>query len=279
MIDADAAAARFEALLEHHRPPTGGVGLDEILKQAVPVLPLLCELAADDREDADFQSFEYRELSTGLTLLGRRLGLLDLTPSGALQVVQLTLRAVDPAAEATPQAFEAHAIGAAVEGFVLGREERVEEIAHARAADPVTPLRVDDDVLALIVTGVHDPNAIGAFVDELGRAMLDADARVSIVDLSQLGAPTPDRAAAIFAADEVTRMLGATCIFCGIDDAWRRAAEGARIAFDTIEIAPRFSDAIAVARAQIDRADRPAARGWRALLGRLVGKRSSDARK
>lgn len=279
MNDGDAATARFQALLEDHRPPTGGVALNDIVKETAPVLPLLCELPPEQRVRGDFESFEYRECFTVLTLLGRRLALLDLTPSGALHVVQLALHAIDASDGSARGAFEQRAFGAVVEGFVLGREERVEQTAHARAAAPIAPLRVADGVLALIISGVHEPAVLSECVDELGRAMLDEDAAVAIVDLAQLGEPTPERAAAIFSADEVTRMLGAVCVFSGLGTKWRAAAERARIALDTVETAPRFADAIVVARAFANRGAQPVATRWRTLLGRLAGPRRGGARK
>ncbi len=279
MTDGDAAAARFQALLERHRPPTGGVALDEIAKEAAPVLPLLCELPPEQLAHGDFDSFEYRECFTVLTLLGRRLALLDLTPSGALQVVQLVLRAVGASETTIGSAFRERATGAVFEGFVLGREERVEHALRARSSEPIAPLPMADRVFALIVSGVHEPAVLSQCVDELGRAMLDADATTAVVDLTQLGEPSPERAAAIFSADEMTRMLGAVCVFCGISPSWRAASERARIALDTMEIVPTLADAIAVAADLENREAEPGTSTWKAVLGRLARSRGRGARK
>jgi hypothetical protein len=255
------------------------VAFGEIVREAAPVLPLLCELPPEQRARGDFDSFEYRECFTVLTLLGRRLALLDLTPSGAFQVVQLLLRAVDESDGASAGGFAERAIGAAFEGFVIGREERVDQTWQARSAKTIAPLQVADRVLALTVTGVHEPAVLSEHVDALGRKMLDADADVAIVDLSQLGEPSSERAAAIFSADEMARMLGAVCIFAGIEPHWRAQAESARIALDTMEIVPSFAAAILHAEELRKRRVEPGTRRWRSLLGQLGRQRRGSGRK
>jgi hypothetical protein len=121
----------------------------------------------------------------------------------------------------------------------------------------------------LIISGVHEPEALSEHVDALGRAMLDADAAAAVVDLSQLGEPNRDRARAIFGADEVARMLGATCIFSGVDPRWRAAAADARIHLDELEIASTLAKALERARMLADQAEADANPKWRALLDRL----------
>jgi hypothetical protein len=145
--------------------------------------------------------------------------------------------------------------------------------------DAIAPLQVADGVLALTVTGVHEPAVLSEHVDALGRKMLDVDADVAIVDLSQLGEPSTERAAAIFSADEMARMLGAVCIFSGIEPHWRAPAESARIALDTMEIVPSFRAAIALANELREHRAQPAAPKWRLLLGRLGRQRPGGARK
>lgn len=268
MNDAQAAIERFVALLAAARPPTGGTDLDAIEAEVAPILPVLVELPAADRAEADFASFEFRESFTLLTLLGRRLALLDLTPTAALQVADIALAAAGEG-EPPDERFAVRARIAIVEGFVRGREERVAEIAERRAARPVRPLQVDDAIYALIITGVHDAEPLGEHVEALGRAMLDAGASVAIVDLSQLDEPNRDRARAIFAAEEITRMLGAACVFSGVGPRWRNAAEDAHIDLDELRLVRTFAEALDAARAL----SRPTRAGtvtsWRGFLDRL----------
>ena len=209
--DTSSVTERFRASLEAARPATGGVPLEDLLAEVMPLLPLLTELPAEKRAGGSFESFEFRECFTVLTLVGRRLALLDLTPTTTIQVTRLALDALNPSKEAGAERFAQYAFAAAVEGFVLGREERVSQVAMERAASCLKPLRMDGSIFALVITGAHEPAVLSDCVDALGRAMLEADVELAIVDLTQLGEPNRERAIAVFAADEIAKMLGGQC--------------------------------------------------------------------
>ncbi len=265
----DAATERFRAALAASNPPTGGLPLEGLVAEVMPLLTLLTELTVGKRASDDFESFEFRECFTMLTLVGRRLALLDLTPTSALRITRLALRAVDPSEVDRVEGFAQHAVAAAVEGFVLGREERVTQIADERAAASLKPLRIDELSFALIISGVHEPTVLSECVDALGRAMLDADLELAIVDLSQLGEPNRERATAMFAADEVAKMLGGRCVFTGVDRRWRAAAADARVPLDAFQISSDLAEALAEARNLASRAAKKRNSSWRALLDRL----------
>ena len=269
MNHGDSASERFEALLEAARPPTGGVTFEQIAFEVAPLLPLLSELPEEERAGGDYESFAFRECFAVLMLLGRRLALLDLTPTATIQIVLLALGSVAGSDESPTDGFARPVVAAAVEGFVLGREERVAQTAEARAAQPLKPLRIDEAAFALIASGVHEPAALSECVDALGRAMLNADVDVAIVDLTQLGEPNRERAAAVFAADEITRMLGGVCFFTGVDSRWKAAANDARIPLDTLQVVPDLAGAIAAARDMARSSTEGANPKWRALLDRL----------
>lgn len=269
MTDATPANERFRALLEQMRPPTGGVPFAALEAEVAPVLPLLEELPLDDRTRDDFASFSFREAFTVLTLFGRRLALLDLTPTAAISIVELALSSVRRATDPPTDAFDRQARTAAFEGFVRGREEHVATEVQASAARAVRPLRVDDETFALVLSGVHEPEAISEYVDALGRVMLDADAKVGIVDLTQLSDANRDRARAVFAAEEVARLLGASCVFSGVDPRWRAAAADAHIDLEALQAVPTFAKALALARATADGVRSSANPRWRMLLERL----------
>lgn len=271
MNDAESAAERLQALLEAAKPPTGGVALKDIVVETTPLLPLLAELPADKRASGDFESFDFRECFTVLTLLGRRLALLDLTPTSVIRVARLALRSANVSDEWSEEGFAQHAVAAVIEGFVLGREERVSQIANERAAAALRPLRIDASVFALIISGVHEPTVLSDCADTLGRAMLDADVELAIVDLTQLGEPNRDRAVAVFSADEVARMLGGVCFFTGVDSRWRAAAAEAYLPLDAMHIAPNLAQALIAAREIGDRASGRRNSRWRAVLDRFFG--------
>ena len=269
VIDALTAQTRLRAMLEEARPPTGGVPLDDIAKETAPLLPLLSELPPEERAAGDYESFQFRECLTVLTLLGRRLALLDLTPTAAVQVVQLALRAADESSEVPSRGFADRAVAAVIEGFVLGREEFVLEQHEAMLARYLGPIRVDEKIFALLIQGVHEPSTINEQVDALGRAMLDADAELAVIDLAKLGEPNRDRAAAIFAADEVVRLLGGTCFFCGVDARWEAAIADAHISVDPMQFSDDFADALEDARRVRDSEEQSGGR-LRSLFQRLV---------
>ena len=269
MTHGESASERFEAFLEDARPPTGGVAYAQLTLEVSPLLPLLSELPVDERENGDYESFGFRECFAVLTLLGRRLALLDLTPTVAIQAVLLALRSVESPDETYPREFAQRAVAASMEGFVLGREERVAQTSEARAAKSLRPLRIGDGVFALIVSGVHEPAVLSECVDSLGRAMLNADVELAVVDLTQLGEPNRERATAVFAADEITKMLGGACFFAGVDSRWRAAAADARIPLDALEIAPDLCGAVAAAQTMAARANSATKPTWRVLLDRL----------
>lgn len=267
----DAAEERLRGSLRASRPPTGGLALDEVASEVAAVLPLVAELSAEKRARGDFESFEFRECFTLLTLIGRRLALLDLTATSAISVIEHALRSVDASADPPARKFEERAVAAAVEGFVLGREERVAELADERAAHTLRPLRVHDSVFALFISGVHEPAVLSDCADALGRAMLDADVERAVVDLSQLGEPNRERAVAIFSADEVARMLGGRCYFSGFDARWEAAAADARIPLDALDVLPSLSEALRIAANPPDRSPGGRISTWRARLRRLLG--------
>ena len=269
VTDAQSAIERFAGLLAEARLATGGVERSVIETEVAPVIPLLTELSFEVRAGGNFEAFELRECFTVLTLLGRRLALLDLTPSAAVAIVDLALSATSTGDERRTAAFRQRARSAVVEGFVMGREERVVESAAARASKPVRPLRIDESTFALVVSGVHDATSLGELVDALGRAMLDADASIAIVDLTQLGEPNRDRARAVFAAEEIARMLGAICIFSGVDPRWRAAAADARIHLEELNVEPTFAHALASAKTFHERVQSESNPKWKALLDRL----------
>lgn len=268
--DTTPVAERFRSALEAAKPATGGLPLQDLLVEVMPLLPLLSELPTEKRASGAFESFDFRECFTVLTLVGRRLALLDLTPTTAIQVTRLALQSLDPSNEPGVEGFSQHAIAAAMEGFVLGREERVSQMAMERAASCLKPLRIDGSIFALMISGAHEPAVLSDCVDALGRAMLEADVELAIVDLTQLAEPNRDRATAVFAADEIAKMLGGQCVFTGVDQRWRAAATDARIPLDSMQIAPKLVEALEAARKSADRDAAARTPRWRALLGRLL---------
>lgn len=270
MSEGAAAIERFRALLEEARPATGGIPLSAVGSHTTAVLALLDALPVSSAGRDDLASFAFREFLTALASWGRRLALLDLTPTSALQIVKLVLQATARDDRYPSDAFERQASAAAIEGFVMGREERVLELAQKRAARPLRPVPLQRGVLGLLLTGVHEPPVLSECIEALGRSMLDTGAEIAIVDFSQLGEPSPERAAAMFAADDVTRMLGSICFFTGLDWHWREVAERSRIPLETLRILPTVADALRAAHDPTSGAG-PRIHPWRSLWRRIRG--------
>lgn len=256
-------------MLAQEALPTGGLALDSIEAEATPALIALVQSLAEHQDAWDVESFHFRECLSLSALLGRRLALLDLTPTAALRIVELLLTSVGEEGGSRTSRFGEHLRAAVVEGFVRGREERIAEQSAVRAAAPVRPLRLDASIFLLAVTGEHAPESLSNMVDALGRDMLDGDASVALVDLTQLAEPDRDRARAVFGADEMARMLGASCVFSGVDPRWKAAAVDARIPLDGLHWTTTLDKGLALARAIADGAEAGANPRWRVLLERL----------
>lgn len=233
--------ARFETLLASGELPLGDLAQEEIAAEVAPVLDSLSALREPESAD-DLNEFEFRECFALVTLLGRRLALLDLTPTAALGVAATVTEAAR-----VPALFARPAIAASMEGFVRGREERVDAAHASRLSDAIGPVPVSSNCYLLMPAALDDAEVIAAKVDELARKLFAKDARVAIVDFSQMGAPTADSAAALLGAEEMTKMLGAQAIFSGMTEAWKDAAREAGIDLRILILATDLAEALELA--------------------------------
>ncbi|MEM7136821.1 MAG: hypothetical protein AAF500_09605 [Myxococcota bacterium] len=269
-MSAESPEERLRAFLARTKPPTGGVDLNDVVRETAPLLPLLKELPPSERAEGDYESFQFRECLTVLTLLGRRLALLDLTPTVAVQIVHLALRSAEEDGAKPPRRFSERAAAAMIEGFVMGREEHVLAQHEREATRHLHPIRIDDDVFALVLTGSHEPEVLREQVDALGRAMLEAGSEIAIVDVSQLGEANRERVVALSSAGEVVRMLGGVCLFSGVDDRWQAAMREAAIDLDLVEVHRDFSVALDRARGLAAGPSSTRRSRWQTLLARLT---------
>lgn len=252
----------LQGALARSRLTLGPRTLEEIVPEVMPVLEALAALPPRS-EATDLGSFEFREGFALITLLGRRLALLDLTPTATLGICATAIRLVP-----NSEAFANAAAAACMEGFVRGREERIEQLHRAKAQASVTPVRVSAKAFLLIPSGIEDPETISQKVDELARKLFKHEAKFALVDFSQMGEPSVERAAALFGADEMAKMLGASCIFTGIDAGWEAAAKEAGIDIAMLTTAASLAEGLALASAATPPDTRDS---WlRSLLRRLT---------
>lgn len=257
---------QLESALERSELTLGRCSVTEIVPEVMPMIESLVDLPAL-ASNTDLGSFEFRESFALITLLGRRLALLDLTPTAALGVCSTAIELVP-----TSKAFADSAVAACMEGFVRGREERIDVLHNERAEAAVRPVRVSADCFLLMPSGIYESQLISDKVDELARKLFEANAKFAIVDFSQMGEASAERAAALFGADEMAKMLGACCIFTGLNAEWKAAAREVGIQLDLITTATDLAEGIVLAHSGGDRDKRDS---WlRELWERISG--SSD---
>ncbi|MEO0323136.1 MAG: hypothetical protein AAF447_09280 [Myxococcota bacterium] len=160
----------------------------------------------------DAAALAHHEALAMLTLLGRRLALLGLSPASAGQGVPALMDAWEGAGTPLPAAL-ADALGAAfVEGFVRGHGERDRErwLEGLRAHQPfLTP---EPGVCLWVAVGDLDAARLAERGEAFARDVHRKGARAAIVDLRALPAPSPRRLAAVADALEALAMLGVSCL-------------------------------------------------------------------
>jgi hypothetical protein len=223
---ADRAAARFGELLAASAAIEADRALaSELAIEARPVAYALLEgIAGVDRIEP--RAPELREAIALASLLGRRAAILGATPTAAVRIAEHLLAAIP---EANAGSLLEALSGACIEGYVAAREDVAEERASARAAAAIPIVELAPGVFAIFPAGVQEPEQLERVMDELGRRMLERDARACVVHVAGVQELDRERAAQIFAAQSTCSMLGVYCVFSGIDHAWERAAREARI--------------------------------------------------
>lgn len=218
---------------------------DELTAEARPAAESLClALALDATGDA--LSLSHHESLTMVSLLGRRAAFLDARPTSAALLVPCLVAGFDDSGFALPATALEALNSACLEGYVGGREESVREHAARRAAQALPSFPVAERVRALILTGVHDSEVLRERVEAFGRELHRSDAAACIVDLSALHEPSRRRAAAVLSTDEVSRMLGAQCVFSGVA-AWEECMRETGADFDLLVCETDFERALRVA--------------------------------
>lgn len=239
----DKARARFR---DHFLSRAGfaqdKAAASDLEAELVPVLEALADASPGAALNA--ASLEAREALAMTNLFGRRVASRAVTPSAAFVALDAFLLAVRECCDASDQEllrtlsavyFEGHS--AAREEFLLAKER-----SDSAASQPILVLQ--KGCVALVLSGHHEPDALAEIVDRFARALLRLDARACVVDVTHLALPTSARAAEVFAADASARMLGVTCFISGVDDAWREAAQKARVPIEVMRVEPTFDSAV-----------------------------------
>ncbi|MEM1417817.1 MAG: hypothetical protein AAGH15_23160 [Myxococcota bacterium] len=188
--------------------------------------PAACSLhfALSTETALDTLALEHHEALAMLTLLGRRLAILGLSPASAGQGVPALLAACRTQAMSVPEGLADDLSAAFVEGFVRGHGERQrgEWMDALQRAQPfLTPA---PGVRLWVAVGGLDAERLGERGQSFARTVHREDAAAALYDLRALPAPGPRRAGALVDALEATRMLGVARAVVA-DDSWRAVLE------------------------------------------------------
>lgn len=216
----------------------------------------------------DVEDGALREAVALASLLGRRAGVLGATPSAAVAIVPCLIDAAE-AEDARARALVEPLRAVCVEGYVAAREEALEARAARRAAEAIGVVDAAPGCVCVIVAGMHDAGELERAFDELGRGLLDRDARACLIDAGGLEAPDPEVARQLFALHATCAMLGVRCVFARVSDGWRVAAREAGLDLTDVSFAPDFASGLREALAAVGVDVRPRA-GLGDVLRRMV---------
>lgn len=232
----------------------------EVAREARPVAIALAALAGVDSD-----GLEAREATALTSLLGRRVGVLGLTPTAMLTVLPLLLEAMD-----LPHTLGARLQPVFVEGYVAAREEGLEDTNAERMARGVVDFEPLPRLRVVSIGGEQTASALEPVLDELGRRLLDKDAAALLVHVQRLTRPRPETAARVFTLDATCRMLGVRCIFVGVQPDLRASAEERGLDLTLVECVSEPAEAFRVAAETCGWTVRE--RGFGPALRRFVGR-------
>ena len=243
--------------------------LETIEAEARPAVESLDMALSLDTAD-DIRSLGHHESLAMFSLLGRRLARIGASVVLAHRIAPTLLDAFAPERELSASVRDGLEL-ACLEGFVLGREEKVADEAARTAAKAMPSGRVADGVHLLVLGGLHEAEVLTERIEEFGRELHRGDAQSCVIELSTLMEPNPRRASAVLAAEETSRMLGAPCFFGGVSAAWRTTFEEAGVDPEHESLHATIDGALTAAfRAAGLTLTRPGP------LGRLLRRRVSD---
>lgn len=257
---AEAFGDRFGAAVELS---ADGALAAELSYQARPLLQALLEGL---ESSTDARAPELREAFALCNLLGRRAAALDASPTAAARLVPTLLAAVDGADSLGEPLREI-----LLEGYVAEREDRLRDEGALRAAGAIPVIRLTPGCFVTLPHGDQDADPLQEHGEELGRRLLDGDAKALVVYARGLVRPDPERASQLFAIQESCRMLGVRCIFAAVGEDWVSAARERVSDLEHTERVGTLGEALDLALAECGYTLGPHAplnRIWRRLVGR-----------
>jgi len=192
----------------------------------------------------DLSDFAQRELVQLVVARAHRMAAIGMTPAAAVAYVPAL-------AEALGERFLPRLEGlvpVVVESYVRGLAEQQVTRAQEMLAEQTPVVALAPGVVACFLTGDPEAERVTRVVERLEQAALRSDAKVILVDLGHLALDDPDRLRAALTADEGARMLGAACVFTGVDTRVEKALREAGVAMERLTTAPTVAEALDRAR-------------------------------
>ncbi|HBQ11155.1 MAG TPA: hypothetical protein DEF51_08250 [Myxococcales bacterium] len=170
-----------------------------------------------------------------------------MTPSAALALAPAIVAAASAESDASLDPIAGPIAELTLEGFVMAREDRLREDGARALAGAIPIVEAAPGCVVMIAGGAQSAEELERVVEELGRRLLNRDAKACLVDASELP-PSPELARPLFAAHVSARMLGTRCLFTGLDDArWASPAREAGLTLGELERVDRFAEGLRVA--------------------------------
>jgi rsbT co-antagonist protein RsbR len=202
-------------------------------------------LAQLDAGDApDLSAFAQRELVQLVVARAQRMAQIGMTPSAVAAYIPALAEAMG---DRFPDRF-AGLLHVVIETYVRAVSERATARSQEVLAEQTPVVRLGAGVVACFLVGDPEPERVERVVERLEQEALKASARILVVDLAHLSLDDPERLRAALSADVGARMLGARCVFTGVDARVRRALTEAGVALDRLELASTVGEGLEATR-------------------------------
>ena len=176
------------------------VHADEVSAEAWPVIQTLVQ-------DGDAS----HESQTMVTLLGRRLGQLGVSPLTMSYLLPAITTALAEQGASLPAALAAQLNGMCTEGYLRAVQETLATSHQEEMTLGVPIIHPIPGCAALILTHGLTVDAATEVADRFGRILLKKDAKSAIVDVSRVR-DKDVRNTAIHTSADAARMLGVLCV-------------------------------------------------------------------
>jgi len=140
-----------------------------------------------------------------LSLLGRRAALLGATPGAAIAIVEAVCAALREVGAALDPALVSELSVVVVEGYCLGRDERITRELRETSAQSQVAIELGRGCIAIFLGGLHAECDLAPELERHARELLRADAKSCLLDVSRL----------VRIDEELARALGRFCAIAG----------------------------------------------------------------